>query len=221
MNMTNEEKAELSANSAMISRQSNLYHTNVYNVKRYCFNHSDLVKQFLAGAEWKEQQIIEKAVKWLKANARYYVYGNKQTIKNRNNNKKCNTYMETSINNKCRAFTSLEQSRKLAEILPLESADMWWTALNWQETEYYVEVKQDGINQPKKAIPCWSLAALLDILQKVAYSIDEDADVVLDSYKTVEWHLGINNSDLRLITEPNPVDACYEMILKLNELNLL
>lgn len=32
--------------------------------------------------------------------------------------------METSVNNKCRAFTSLEQSKKLANILPLESADM-------------------------------------------------------------------------------------------------
>lgn len=31
--------------------------------------------------------------------------------------------METSVNNKCKAFTSLEQSRKLAEILPVESAD--------------------------------------------------------------------------------------------------
>lgn len=32
--------------------------------------------------------------------------------------------METRVDNKCKAFTSLEQSRKLAEILPLESADM-------------------------------------------------------------------------------------------------
>ena len=42
--------------------------------------------------------------------------------------------METSVNNKCRAFTSLEQSRKLAEILPLESADM---VEEWKDIEGY------------------------------------------------------------------------------------
>ena len=63
-----------------------------------------------------------------------------------------------------KAYTDLEQSKKLAGILPLKSADMWWVALNWQETEHYVEVKQDEFSQPKKAIPCWSLAALLQIL---------------------------------------------------------
>jgi hypothetical protein len=73
-----------------------------------------------------------------------------------------------------RSFTSLEQSRKLAEILPIESADMWWVALNWQETEYYVEVKQDGINQPKKAIPCWSLAALSEFI--LPYIADNDGN---------------------------------------------
>jgi hypothetical protein len=73
-----------------------------------------------------------------------------------------------------KAYTNLEQSKKLAEILPIESADMWWVALNWQETEYYVEVKQDGINQPKKAIPCWSLAALSEFI--LPYIADNDGN---------------------------------------------
>jgi hypothetical protein len=51
---------------------------------------------------------------------------------------------------------------------------MWWVALNWQETEYYVEVKQDGINQPKKAIPCWSLAALSEFI--LPYIADNDGN---------------------------------------------
>lgn len=136
-----------------------------------------------------------------------------------------------------KAFTDIEQSKKLADILPIESADMWWaeryeghTTMDYQyvveETPYYYlslkkpsidNYSQDTIND----IPCWSLAALLGVLQKAAYSIDEDANVMLDSYKTVEWHLGINNSDLELVTESNPVDACYEMILRLKEKNLL
>ena len=136
-----------------------------------------------------------------------------------------------------KAYTDTEQSKKLAEILPIESADMWWaeryeghTTMDYQyvveETPYYYlslkkpsidNYSQDAIND----IPCWSLTALLDVLQKAAYSIDEDANVMLDSYKTVEWHLGINNSDLELITESNPIDACVEMILKLHEENLI
>ena len=71
------------------------------------------------------------------------------------------------------------------------------------------------------SIPCWSLAALLDVLQKIAYFIDEDANVVLCSYKTVEWNLGINNSDVEFTTKTNSVDACVEMILKLHKQNLL
>ena len=117
-----------------------------------------------------------------------------------------------------KAYTDIEQSKKLEEILPLESADMRYTPFG--DTHPWVWNEEVKLLE-KGSIPCWSLAALFGILQKVAYSIDEDANVMLDSYKTVEWQLGINNSGLESITEPNPVDACYEMILKLNELNLL
>lgn len=112
-----------------------------------------------------------------------------------------------------KAFTDIEQSKKLAEILPIESADMRW---------YY---KYNDGDKPQLStcdgsryyIPCWSLAALLDVLQKTAYSINEDANVMLNSDKTVEWDLEINNSNLRFIIETNPIDACYEMILILHE----
>lgn len=114
-----------------------------------------------------------------------------------------------------KSYTDLEQSNKLAEILPLESADMCYPLPCEGGDKPLLE--QGGFG----STPCWSLAALLEILQKSAYYIDEDANVVLYSYKAVEWDLEINNSDLRLIAEPNPIDACYEMILKLHELNLL
>ena len=62
-------------------------------------------------------------------------------------------------------YTSIEQSKKLLELgLNPETADMWWTPLNWQLTEYYVEVKQDGIGTPKNPLPCWSLGALLGMM---------------------------------------------------------
>jgi len=128
-----------------------------------------------------------------------------------------------------KSYTDLEQSKKLAEILPLESADMYYFLdptpagniyhIVIPRIDFGIKTRKPEYNEGD--IPCWSLAALLSVLQKAAYSIDEDADVVLDSYKTVEWHLGINNSDLRLITEPNLIDACYEMIIKLHELKKL
>ena len=128
-----------------------------------------------------------------------------------------------------KSYTDLEQSKKLAEILPLESADMKWYF--WKSeidapklpTFGYSKTAAESYREYTEVIylACWSLTALLAVLQKTAYFIDEDANVMLDSYKTVEWDLGINNSDLELVTESNPVDACYEMIIKLHELNLL
>ena len=110
-----------------------------------------------------------------------------------------------------KSYTDIEQSKKLAEILPLESADMWWVALNWQETEYYVEVKQDGISQPKKAVPCWSLSALLEQLENAA-GLAKDYGL---------WFCYDNRKSYCTKHYNNPVDACYELILKLHELNLL
>ena len=136
-----------------------------------------------------------------------------------------------------KAFTDIEQSKKLSEILPIKSADMHYVRKTrdfmgnpvngeWSNPKY-------GSSNSKHAnymvqnftsyeiIPCWSLAALLDILDNKGYSIDEDASVDLSSYKTIKWDLAIDNSGLGLITEANPVDACYKMIIKLNEQKLL
>ena len=120
-----------------------------------------------------------------------------------------------------KAYTDIKQSKVLAEILPLESADMYYEPSPGFCTEPS-EVRFGDIKYAHpRSIRCWSLAALLNILQKTAYHINEDANVMLCSYKTIEWDLGIDNSDLELITEVNQVDACYELILKLHELKML
>lgn len=125
-----------------------------------------------------------------------------------------------------KSYTDIEQSKKLAKILPLESADMWWVALNWQETEYYAEVKQDGINQPKKAIPCWSPAALLEQLDDEI--VDENGnDYTLTIVKeNLQYQLYYHDSwgqaeDIETNYYDDLVDACCEMILKLNKEGLL
>ena len=122
-----------------------------------------------------------------------------------------------------KSYTDIKQSKKLAEFLPLESADMRYHTISHynpypcDEIIYTVDFNRAS----GKDIPCWSLAALLDVLNKTAYFMDEDGSVNLSSYKTIEWDLGINNSDLESVTESNPVDACVAMIEKLHEQNFI
>lgn len=94
-----------------------------------------------------------------------------------------------------KAFTDIEQSRKLAEILPLESADM---CFNDNE-------------------PCWSLAALLEILPDGTDVVKGKADTKEEKYMCT---VGIKKDIISTFAD-NPVDACYEMILKLHELKVV
>jgi len=125
--------------------------------------------------------------------------------------------METGINNKCKAFTSLEQSRKLAEILPLESADMYY--LNGDAGKISIGEWENNVHD-EDDIPCWSLAALLNILSEIKPQVY--TPILFPSEG--KWILQFaehGHGNVCEVSCDNPVDACYEMILKLNELNLL
>lgn len=122
---------------------------------------------------------------------------------------------------KIKSYTDLEQSKKLAEILPPESADMYYEPSPVFCTEPS-EVRFGDIKYAHpRSIRCWSLAALLDILSKTAHSIDEDGSVDLCDYKNIEWSLCLTNTNVGLFTANNPVDACYQMIIKLHEIEML
>ena len=112
---------------------------------------------------------------------------------------------------KVKSYTDLEQSKKLAEILPLESADLWYHP-DLSDYPDYVERCIVG------NIPCWSLAALYAILPEQtdiskSYS-DDDEDAV------VYWCWNYA-TDIETEEYDNPVDACVEMIIKLKESGLL
>ena len=119
-----------------------------------------------------------------------------------------------------RAFTTIEQSKVLAEILPLESADIHYpdyyfdgNAKNPCNTSYK-EAIEDLLHvyinpETKRLLPCWSLAALLGVLPLATLDSSNDHYYRLHCMERyTEWY-------------DNPVDACYEMILKLHEQNLL
>ena len=69
-----------------------------------------------------------------------------------------------------KAFTDLEQSKKLAEFLPLESADM--TCIGTEFVPYpYCESKFKGEDN---VYPAWSLAALSEFI--LPYIADDDGN---------------------------------------------
>ena len=106
-----------------------------------------------------------------------------------------------------KAFTDIEQSKKLAEILPIESADMFYTSLNRDYPWIWIDKHLMEVDD----IPCWSLAALLGVIPSGKALIHDKGN---RGYKCI-----CNNIDTYFYD--NPIDACYEMILKLKENNLL
>lgn len=123
-----------------------------------------------------------------------------------------------------KSYTDIEQSKVLAEILPLESADMF---------HFIHEVDTVGFGYKKDAeefysktefeyIPCWSLAALLEILSKYAEHTNESGIAELSYEKVTKWGVSILNcGKIKDCYANNPIDAAYGMIIRLNELNLL
>lgn len=125
-----------------------------------------------------------------------------------------------------KSYTDLKQSKKLAEILPLESADMHYK-VNRYNNEYriftipYSELGCYKDNEYQYCICAWSLAALLGVLPS-----EIDTHKQTDGYKTyyyVELYMKRMGKEVYLSTErhENLVDACVEMIIKLHKLDLL
>ena len=125
-----------------------------------------------------------------------------------------------------KSYTDLEQSKKLAEILPLETADMSYT-LEFDSGRYYISTTSykswvvpkyaesyKGLNQ---VLPCWSLAALLDVLKddiKIEKTLFDQSDIFTYSI------LG-DAYEYRTYEHENLIDACVEMIFELKERNLI
>lgn len=126
-----------------------------------------------------------------------------------------------------KSFTDISQSKKLVEILPLESADMYY--LSGDECDIclgsgvYEEIANwlsDGTPRPAD-IPCWSFASLLNVLPDNYVDIN-DTIYHPNLMKTKDGrYMVIYNVSLCTSLYNNPVDACYEMIIRLNELKML
>lgn len=120
-------------------------------------------------------------------------------------------------------YTSIEQSKKLLELgLNHESADMtypWYIEDDGDKFEdgHQITTPVIGKSTWRGYIPCWSLAALLDVLP--IYIGDYSKCLYYDNGS---WCCGyMYDGDFMLTIEEtkadNPVDACYKMIIKLKE----
>lgn len=138
-----------------------------------------------------------------------------------------------------RAYTDLEQSKKLAEILLPESADMVWDliipdlptirVISYEDFDYN--------NKHLNIITAWSLAALLAILPneiitdnrfECHYQVDirkynggDNTTLYQIAYgnsrgSSGSWHDMINTGE-----KENLVDCCVQMIIELKKMNLI
>lgn len=121
-----------------------------------------------------------------------------------------------------KSYTDLEQSKKLAEILSIESADMVYikhaTSNNpdWRfddDIPPMILGKASIKDMTVEVLPCWSLAALLCVLPMPELIQNSEGTWLVRCWiERYPWSIGGYD---------NPVDACYEMILKLNKLKML
>ena len=133
-----------------------------------------------------------------------------------------------------KSYTDLEQSKKLAEILPLESADMCFvndgTSIKIDANPYNV---RKHMWKDVQLIPCWSLAALLGVLPNEIstgeewhnkYQIDirkynggDNTTWYQIAYgnnrgSSGSWHDMINTGERQ-----NLIDSCVDMIFLCKE----
>lgn len=122
-----------------------------------------------------------------------------------------------------KSYTDLEQSKVLANILPLESADMHYS--KDFDGRWFVDLaKYTSVKIPKYVgnveehlLPCWSLAALLGVLPLPDLIQDKADDELF-------CQCSVYDEDGTLLCETydnNPVDACVAMIENLHELKML
>lgn len=114
-----------------------------------------------------------------------------------------------------KSYTDLSQSKKLADILPLESADMSYSIIhNIGQEPYHCNIPT-FTHATHDDIPCWSLATLLVILTKNKICHYDDR------YYCQYMNEGDEFPIYSTAEYDNPVDVCMEMIEKLHKLKKL
>lgn len=142
-------------------------------------------------------------------------------------------------------YTDIEQSKKLVEILPLESADMCYKCIDEDPydvvlrpySEWKEEYKGLLVSREVDVIPCWSLAALMNLLPsefttenkfgKYKYEIDirkcklaDNVDIYQIAYGNYKYHEDGSRSWKDMINtgqKEDLLDVVFDMVCWLKE----
>ena len=125
-----------------------------------------------------------------------------------------------------KGYTDIDQSKTLAEILPLESADMYYDRGGLPSLiDKYVTHESIKNDKYHHLIPCWSLAALFSVLPD---EITDNGDVYRNMFFHLKGKYIIQYPRLTTlwpallsVEADNPIDACVDMIAKLKENNFI
>lgn len=126
-----------------------------------------------------------------------------------------------------KSYTDLEQSKKLVEILPIESADMFWyrDAVTKEVNPRIMNYIQVPELQSMYYSPCWSLAALISVLPSsmkdsigMVYSLNMNKEYIEYSNPNISFPY---SAYIHTCGNDNLIDACYEMIVKFHEQKIL
>ena len=116
-----------------------------------------------------------------------------------------------------KSHTDLGQSKRLAEFLPPESADMYYTEYDTDYADMLYGPCDIRYFNIRGWTPVWSLAALLDVLPDSTDIVKNKADTENEKYMCT---VGVKY-DIISTFGNNPVDACYDMIINLHKLSLI
>jgi len=137
-----------------------------------------------------------------------------------------------------KSYTDLEQSKKLAEFLPLESADMRYGYIApYEFSDRMYDGGYDDVPYPKDflkknpnfsedeyddSLPCWSLAALLGLIPD-KISIHNESYYLSFTKTSVEFRGPItwDGQKAKSFKMDNILDAAFEMVCWLKKNNKL
>lgn len=127
-----------------------------------------------------------------------------------------------------KSYTDITQSKKLAEILPLDCADMGWNVFADNSVRCLPindwDLNKDG-SYSVKFIPAYSLAALLNI-----FPCSKESPIVnltrggWNPSFTRRWFATWEDEDKNILYScdgTSPIDAVVELIMKLHKQKLI
>ena len=103
-----------------------------------------------------------------------------------------------------KSYTDIEQSKKLAEILPLESADMFYILMPDGAYNHFPLTGRKTELAEDTDLPCWSLSALIKTLPNGGMLVKTSMGMYYcfeGAYMTEHYN--------------EPIDAVYQMLLEL------